>query len=136
MGIFRSQSFEQPLPGIAPAPLQGPQADIQRIRGLFIGESQEVFNFNDLAPVAIDLLHSTEKHIDREGQVQTGAGRRNQDLTRQSCEVDLGTSASVIYQMPAHSSARDRKEVPSVFPVLIARRNQANIYLIHKLGCL
>src|SRR4051812_29071074 len=64
MGIFGFQSFEQPLPGIAPAPLQRPQADIECLGGLVVGETQEVFNFNHLAPVAIHLLHLIEKHID------------------------------------------------------------------------
>ena len=75
-GIAGLQSFEEPSPCIAPAALQGAEFDTESVCGFIVGEAEEVFDFDDSAPLGLDRGHLFQKAVDgyRENEALAHAG--------------------------------------------------------------
>src|SRR5271154_4000858 len=133
-GIRRFQSFEQPLTGVPPTALQRAQLDAEGLRGLVVGEPQEVLDLHDVAPFGIKCLELGQQFIDDDGQIQLAAHSGQQVIDTQSRELYAGTAARVIDQVTTHGAGGNGEEVAPVLPILMPRADQPHIDLIYQLS--
>jgi hypothetical protein len=129
-GMSRFQLFKQPLARVTPATLQRAELDTEGIRGFFVGEAEEIFDFDDVAPLGLDGVQLVKKIIHDNGLIKLWAHGRKQIFNPERSESGDGPAARVIDEVPAHGSGGYREEVSAVLPILISRADETHIDLV------
>jgi len=126
---------KEPLASFEPGTLQGAELHVEHVGSLFVGEAEEVLEFDDGTPVGVFGGELGEEVVDGEGGVEVGRGGGEEVV--EAFEWDGGGAwacAGVIDEVAAHSSTGNSEKVGSIPPIAVAGVDEAEVDLVDEFG--